>query len=233
MSNKIAILTAVSGNRDRLSSPVIVHPNADYFAFVDEPTEEKIGPWTQMKIFPFTNDERFSNRRKAKPYKIMPELFVPGYDYYFWTDATHDVVVNPQEIIDKHLKDGNIGVFKHNQRSCAYEEANEIIKLNYDHLNNVTNQIKEYQRLNFPFGFGLFELPVIVRKNSFETTNFNLMWWEQICKYSSRDQISFPFCLWKTGINFSIMPGFANGINPQTNNIGYNDLIPQTRHHIG
>ncbi len=49
----------------------------------------------------------------------------------------------------------------------------------------------------------------------------------------SRDQISFPFCLWKTEIKFSIMPGYANGINPKTQNIGYNDLIPQTRHHSG
>ncbi len=233
MQNKIAILTAVSGGRDKLSPPVIVHSNADYFAFVDEPTEEQIGPWKQMKIFPFTNDERFTNRRKAKPYKVMPEMFIPGYDFYFWTDATHDVIVNPQEIIDNHLKDSNLAVFVHNQRSCAYEEANEIIKLNYDHLNNVTGQIKEYQKLNFPFNFGLYELPVIVRRSSFETTSFNLMWWEQICKFSSRDQISFPFCLWRTGIKFSVMPGYANGINPKTNNIGYNDLIPQTRHHTG
>jgi len=231
LKNNIAILTAISGNRDKLSVPTVVHENADYFAFVDEPTQEQIGPWKQLKIYPFTNDERFSNRRKAKPYKIMPELFVPGYDFYFWADATHDVVLNPQDIIDQHLKDFNIAVFKHRERNCAYEEANEIIKLNYDHLNNVTGQIKEYQKLNFPFEFGLFELPVIVRRNCFEITTFNLMWWEQICKFSSRDQISFPFCVWKTAIKLSIMPGYANGINPETNNIGYNNLIPQTRHH--
>lgn len=231
MGNKIAILTAISGSRDRLSVPTVIHENADYFAFVDEPTEEQIGPWKQLKIYPFTNDERFLNRRKAKPYKIMPELFVPGYDFYFWADATHDVVVNPQDIADQYLKDSSIAVFKHKHRNCGYQEAAEIIRLEYDHLNNVTNQIKEYQKLNFPFEFGLFELPVIVRRNCFETTTFNLMWWEQICKFSSRDQISFPFCVWKTGIKFSIMPGYANGINPSTGRVGYNDLIPQTRHH--
>lgn len=233
MNNKIAILTAISGNRDRLSPPIVVHENADYFAFVDEPSEEQIGPWKQMKNYSFTSDERFSNRRKAKIYKITPELFLPGYDYYFWVDATHDVVVNPQEIIDEFLKESCLAVFNHRERHCAYQEANEIIKLNYDHIYNVTNQIKEYQKLNFPFDFGLFELPVIVRKNCAETTAFNLMWWEQICKYSSRDQISFPFCLWSTKIQISVMPGYANGINPKTNNIGYNDLIPQTRHHSG
>ena len=58
------------------------------------------------------------------------------------------------------------------------------------------------------------------------------MWWEQICRFSSRDQISFPFCLWKTKNKISIMPGFANGINPATNKVGYNDLIPQTRTHL-
>lgn len=231
--NKIAILTAISGHRDRLSIPTVIHNNADYYAFVDEPTDEVIGPWKQMKIHPFTNDEKFSNRRKAKPYKIMPELFVSGYDYYFWADATHDVVENPQTIVDNYLKDNCIAIFRHNQRNCAYDEANEILKLNYDHLNNVTGQMKEYQKFEFPYNFGLFELPVIVRRNCFETTTLNLMWWEQICKFSSRDQISFPFCLWRTNIKYIVLPGFSNGINPKTNNIGYNDLIPQTRHHSG
>lgn len=231
MPNKIAIITAISGNRDSLSAPVVVHENADYFAFVDEPTTETIWPWKQLKIFPFTNDERFSNRRKAKPYKIMPELFIPGYDFYFWADATHDVVINPQEIIDTYLKDAHMALFKHKHRNCAYSEANEIIQLNYEHLHNVTAQIKEYQKVNFPLDFGLFELPVIVRRNCFEVTTFNLMWWEQICKYSSRDQISFPFCVWNTNMKISILPGYANGINPATNTVGYNDLIPQTRYH--
>lgn len=233
MANKIAILTAISGNRDRLSAPTVIHSNADYYAFVDEPSAEQVGPWIQKKIFSFTNDERFANRRKAKPYKIMPELFVPGYDFYFWADATHDVVMNPETIISEYLKDACIGVFKHNQRSCAYEEANEIIRLNYDHINNVTAQMKEYQRAGLPYGYGLFELPVSVRRNCHETTEFNLMWWEQICKFSSRDQISFPFCVFKSNIKLAILPGFANGINPATGNIGYNDLIPQTRHHSG
>lgn len=233
MANKIAILTAISGNRDRLSSPSVVHSNADYFAFVDEPSEAKISPWEQRKIFPFTTDSQFANRRKAKPYKIMPELFIPGYDYYFWADATHDVVENPQIIIDTHLKDNCFAVFRHTARNCAYAEANEILNLNYDHGNNVIAQMKEYKRENFPLDFGLFELPVSVRRNCFETTTFNLMWWEQICKFSSRDQISFPFCLWKTNIKYTVLPGFANGINPATGNIGYNDLIPQIRHHSG
>jgi len=228
---KIAIITALSGNRDRLCSPTVIHENVDYFAFVDE-IKESIDTWKQIKMFHFTNDDKFSNRRNAKICKIIPEMFIPGYDYYFWVDATHDVVVNPKTIIDNYLQDTDIAVFRHKHRNCAYGEAAEIISLGYDHINNVTNQTKEYKKIGFPQEFGLFELPVIVRKSSFEMSTFNLMWWEQICKYSSRDQISFPFCLWKTGIKPSIMPGFANGVNPATNKLGYNDLIPQTRAHL-
>jgi len=228
---KIAILTAISGNRDKLNSPIIVHKNVDYFAFVDE-IKNEVSPWKQIKMFNFTNDDKFLHRRNAKIYKIMPEFFIPGYDYYFWVDATHDVFVEPEKIIKDWLKDSDIAVFKHKDRKCSYEEASEIIKLGYDHTNNIINQTKEYKKQGFPQDFGLFELPVIVRRNSFEISNLNLMWWEQICRFSSRDQISFPFCLWKTKNKISIMPGFANGINPATNKVGYNDLIPQTRTHL-
>jgi len=47
-----------------------------------------------------------------------------------------------------------------------------------------------------------------------------LMWWEQICMFSSRDQISFPFVCHQLGITPSILPGNANGI-------GANSIMPQ------
>ena len=49
---KIAILTAISGNRDKLNSPIIVHKNVDYFAFVDE-IKNEVSPWKQIKMFNF------------------------------------------------------------------------------------------------------------------------------------------------------------------------------------
>ena len=52
-----------------------------------------------MPLRKFSIDNRYANRRNAKIYKIMPHLFVPGYDYYIWVDATHAVKMDPKEIV--------------------------------------------------------------------------------------------------------------------------------------
>ncbi len=48
-----------------------------------------------------------------------------------------------------------------------------------------------------PDMYGLYELSTFIVKTSDVVKELQLMWWEQITKFSSRDQISFPFCLWK------------------------------------
>lgn len=231
-SVKIAIVTSMFGNKDVLQRPRYVFNDVDYYAFVD--TIHPCDVWNQ-KIGPdFTTDEKFSARRNAKIYKIIPELFVPGYDYYFWVDATHEVIVDPKEIVENYVKDSEIACFKHTTRNCPYEEGKEILRLgiNYDYPENVINQLNSYYSEGFPQEKGLWEMSAFIIKNIPSVHKLNLMWWEQICRYSSRDQISFPYCLWKTNIVPIQLPGFANGININTGRIGNNPIMPQVRSHI-
>ena len=60
------------------------------------------------------------------------------------------------------------------------------------------------------------------------TKELSLTWWEQICRYSSRDQISFPFVLYKMRqmnkeVKTSIIPGY---IHDQRSN-DYFQKIPE------
>jgi hypothetical protein len=229
---KIAILTSMFGDRDVLQRPNSVFKDIDYYAFVDRIHECDI--WKQKIGCQFSVDSKFAARRNAKIYKILPELFIPGYDYYFWIDATHEVIVDPSEIINTYLKNSELGCFKHTTRTCAYDEGKEIINLglHYDYPENVINQLNMYNSEGFPQQTGLWEMSCFIRKNTANIQRLNLMWWEQICRYSSRDQISFPYCLWKTNIVPTELPGFANGININTGNIGNNPIMPQRRSHI-
>jgi len=229
---KIAIVTSMFGNRDVLQSPRYVFNDVDYYAFVDKIHQCSV--WSQKIGTQFTTDDRFSARRNAKIYKVVPELFIPGYDYYFWIDATHEVVVDPKKIIETYMKNFEIGCFKHTTRNCLYEEGKEILNLgiSYDYPENVISQLNKYFSEGFQQQKGLWEMSAFIRKNTNDIKKLNLMWWEQICRYSSRDQISFPYCLWKTGITPVQLPGFANGINKETNTIGNNPIMPQVRSHI-
>ena len=63
----------------------------------------------------------------------MPHVFLPDYDYHIWMDPTHDIISDPKEFCPTYLKDNDIALFKHPERSCLYDEANTLIELTKGH----------------------------------------------------------------------------------------------------
>ena len=217
---KIAVITSIFGTAQNLHDPKVSFDSADYYAFVDRHHDCSV--WKQIQSVPFSLDDKYKGRRDAKIYKIIPHLFLPDYDYWIWVDPTHEPIVDPK-VICAMLGDKDIGVFKHGERQCAYEEAAEILRLNIDHPHLVKAQDTYYRSEGFPQGHSLYELPVSVRKNTPTIQSMNMKWWELICRYSSRDQISLPFVMWKMGITPHLFEGYAN------NGLNQNPYLPQVR----
>jgi len=215
---KIAVITSSIGCNS------ILKPNkfdgVDYHSFIDL---EKVSGWTNHSCINFSSDPRYKNRRNAKVYKILPFAFLPDYDYYFWVDSTHTLSANPIEVIEKYLSHSDIAVFRHPDRNCIYTEGNFVKKIQFDHPNLLDDQLAFYKDMCYPENNGLYELPVRVQKNTKLTQKMGWMWWEQICMFSSRDQISFPFVCHQLGIKPTILPGRANGT-------GANYIMPQVLH---
>jgi hypothetical protein len=222
MKNKIAVLTSICGLNTELRNPANVFEGVDYIAFVENPKGNTI--WQERKSLDFTLDDSYRGRRNAKIYKVMPQMFLPEYDYWFWVDSTHELIMDPKKVIEEYLGDSEIGLWKHTTRDCAYQEADIIKELRYDHIDLVDNQINYYKSNGYPEHNGLYELPVSVRKNTDNIKILNMRWWEQICRFSSRDQISMPFVLWKSNITPKILPGWANG------GLHANPIMPQVRY---
>jgi len=213
---KIAVVTSSIGS-NKLLDP-IPFEGVDYHAFVDNNTAND--KWTIHPVIDFSSDPIYKNRRNAKVYKILPFTFLPEYDYYFWVDSTHILEKNPFEVIDEYLIDSDIAVFKHPERNCIYQEGKLVVDVKYDHPNLVEDQLDFYRDIGYPENNSLYELPVRVQRNTSLTQRMGWMWWEQICMFSSRDQISFPFVCHQLGIKPSILPGRANTIRG-------NDIMPQ------
>lgn len=213
---KIAVLTSSVGTNNPI--PAIAFNNVDYFAFSDKQINSD--NWIIKKALDFSSDPRYKNRRNAKIYKILPFLFVPDYDYYFWIDSTHRLEKSPEEVIDKYLKNSDIAVFNHPERDCVYQEGELVKRIGFDYYNLIDDQLDFYRDMCYPENNGLYELPARVQRNTELTQRMGMMWWEQICMFSSRDQISFPFVCHQLGIKPSIMPGKANTIRG-------NHIMPQ------
>lgn len=214
---RIAVVTSSIGVNGLL--PIKKFSGIDYHAFVDENVKETY-EWTIHPILKFSSDPTYENRRNAKVYKILPFAFLPNYDYYFWVDSTHILSTNPVEVIETYLEDSDVAVFKHPERDCIYIEGNFVKQIRYDHSNLLEDQLSFYKDIDYPKHNGLYELPARVQRNTELTQRMGWMWWEQICMFSSRDQISFPFVCHQLGIKPSILPGKANCIKQ-------NSIMPQ------
>lgn len=195
MSNKFLIITSNLGGKDIIIDPDVTFPDCDYMAFVDIATGLKV--WNEYAAYQFSNIDSYKDRRNAKLYKVLATLMFPQYEYIIWHDASFNLRVNPKEILDEY-GDFELLLFNHPHRNCCYDEMDIVTVRNLE-SETVTKKQKEfYLQEGLPKNYGLFEMTCFIRKNTMTVTNLELMWWEQICKYSSRDQCSLTYCLWKS-----------------------------------
>lgn len=209
---KIAVITAACGKNAKIIDPPIKYANIDYIAFVYKEIKN-IKCWDQRIAQNFSLDDKYRDRRNAKIYKIIPQMFLPEYDYWIWIDSTHSLIMNPKRIIGEYLNNAEIGLWKHRFRDCVYSEALVLKKEKLDHIHLIDNQIEFYKAQNYPKNNGLYELNAFIRKNTQSIRNFNNTWWEHICKFSSRDQLSMPFVLNKYKIKPETFKGNTHDIN--------------------
>jgi len=222
------IYSAVFGNYDNIIAPKHIHDNTDYVLFTDCVDVESIPtPWKVVYVdWLDTIDIQYRNRRSARHFKALPHVYMPQHDVSVWMDMTHDVIMNPHDIEDKFLSDSDIALFKHELRNCVFAEGLAVIKYKMDHVQRVTSQLDYYKAAKYPPGRGLWETPGVVRRNTDTIAKANNMWWEMMCRYSSRDQISLPYILDKHCIKPHVLPGFAGKCSPTNNNI-----IRHVQHH--
>ncbi len=93
---------------------------------------------------------------------------------------------------------GCMASFMNPIHDCIYTEAKFLIYCNAVHNNEIKRQIDKYKSEGFPEHFGMREFTIIARKhNDAELIGFMEQWWKEVNEHTMRDQISFPYILWK------------------------------------
>jgi hypothetical protein len=178
----ITVYTALSGGIDTLQEEQNTD-GADFVAF----TKAKSKTWTTLSPYEKFRDDR----RNSRVQKIMPHLFL-DCEYSIYMDANFTLNVPAQELIDRFLKDKDVAVFKHPSRDCVYDEAQACMVLRKDTPEALTEQMKYYAKQGIPPNDGLCECGVIIRRHTKRVEEWNEKWWAQYCRFSKRDQVSFP-----------------------------------------
>ena len=199
--NKIVVYTCISGQYDNLIEPLFVSKDVDYVCFTDQPFISNI--W---QIRPIPEELNNLTQVKRQRYiKVNPHRYLSDYETSIWVDANITIKGCMNYLINIcKWSTSPVTVPKHPKRSCTYDEANEVIKLNKDVSEIVQPQILKYKEEKFPEKYGLVQTGIMFRKHN-DPKCIKLMetWWNEIEQHSHRDQLSFNYAVWKTGIGFN------------------------------
>lgn len=139
----------------------------------------------------FTDPLKFHDPRvSARMYKVLPHYFLDA-GWSIWVDGNIKLFVSAKELIEM-TKPYEVGVFRHWERDCIYDEGRFCIKIGKDKPGPINHQLEEYEKLGYPRHNGLGQTSILVRKHTPRINRLNERWWAHICRYSIRDQISFP-----------------------------------------
>lgn len=130
--------------------------------------------------------------RQSRKIKLCPHLYIDA-DLYVYLDANQEIQHDLTSLLNS-FKRGLMTV-RHPVRSCVYEEIEQCRALKKAHHKTLIAQQKAYQREEMPANTGMFANGFFVRDRSFD--QFCERWYEEIEKYSHRDQISFAYLVWK------------------------------------
>jgi len=200
-NNKFVIYSALTNGYDEIISQKIKISNVDFIFISDGDLESDL--WNIIKIDLNYRDPR----RTAKIFKILPHLFFSSYEASLWIDANLLLKNDVTTLIESFVKSNFIiTMVEHDKRQCIYKEAKECIFWNRDKSHIINSQIENYKESGYPRDNGLINGRFILRKHNIpQVKSLMSFWWSEIDKNSVRDQISFNYVSWKSGINYDVI----------------------------
>ncbi len=198
---KIVVYSAVFGGYDSIKEPLYVNDKIDYVMFTDQDLPED----SAWRKYDFTEKDGdifyYDAYHKSKYVKIHPEVFFPDYDYSVWVDGNILIVADLLPLVLRMSNLSFMATFNNPCHDDVYTEARFCVFHDAVSLEKISKQVNAYRKEGFPEHFGMREFSTIIRRhNDKQCIELMNQWWEQLQLYTMRDQISFPYVLWKNDL---------------------------------
>ncbi|KAK7252151.1 hypothetical protein RIF29_35908 [Crotalaria pallida] len=212
--NGVVVASAIFGNFDEINEPKHIsnysRKTVCFLMFVDEVTEKylrgsgklgiskKIGLW---RVIVARNLPYKDARRTGKIPKLLLHRLVPNARYSIWIDGKLELVVDPYRILERFLwrTNATFAISKHYRRFDVFVEAEaNKAAAKYDNA-SIDFQIEFYKKegltpyteAKLPLISDVPEGCVIVREHVPISNLFTCLWFNEVDRFTSRDQISF------------------------------------------
>ncbi|KAI5393037.1 probable hexosyltransferase MUCI70 [Lathyrus oleraceus] len=216
---KVVVSTCAFGGGDDLYQPIGMSQaslkKVCYVAFWDEITLKAqelvgrrvgdngfIGKWRVVVV----QDLPFSDQRlNGKIPKMLTHRLFPQAKYSIWVDSKSQFRRDPLGVLEALLWRTNsiLAISEHGARSSLYDEAKAVVKKNKAKPEEVEVQLNQYKKDGLPGDKrfngkkALCEASVIVRKLTPLSNLLMCVWFNEVVRFTSRDQLSFPYVLWR------------------------------------
>ncbi|KAK9049034.1 hypothetical protein SSX86_031998 [Deinandra increscens subsp. villosa] len=210
----IIVASAIFGNYDVIQQPTKISEaaskNIPFYMFIDEETEAymrnasaldyrmKVGLWRIIVVhnIPYTD-----SRRNGKVPKLLLHRLFPNVRYSIWIDGKLQLVVDPYQLLERFLwrHNATFAISKHYRRFDVFEEAEankaagkyDNASIDYQ-INFYRNEgLTPYSEAKLPIISDVPEGCVIIREHIPITNLFTCLWFNEVDRFTSRDQRNF------------------------------------------
>ncbi|XP_062161345.1 probable hexosyltransferase MUCI70 [Alnus glutinosa] len=218
---KVVVSSCIFGSSDFLRRPArrliseYSKENVCFVMFVDEQTLSKlssegntpddsghIGLW---KIVIMRNLPYKDMRKTGKVPKFLSHRLFPSSRYSIWLDSKMRLQTDPMLIIEYFLwrTKSEYAISNHYDRHCVWEEVLQNKRLNKYNHTAIDEQFTLYQSdgltkfdpsdPNTPLPSYVPEGSFIVRAHTPMSNLFSCLWFNEVDRFTSRDQLSFAY----------------------------------------
>ncbi|XP_076951501.1 putative hexosyltransferase MUCI70 [Bidens hawaiensis] len=210
----VLVASAIFGAYDMIKQPKNISETAKkdvcFFMFVDEETasflrnssdlddSKRIGLWQIVVVhnLPYSDP-----RRNGKVPKLLLHRLFPNVRYSLWVDGKLELVVDPYQILERFLwrENASFAISRHYKRFDVFVEAeankaaakydNASIDLQIDFYRK--EGLTPYSEAKLPIRSDVPEGCVVIREHIPISNLFTCLWFNEVDRFTSRDQISF------------------------------------------
>jgi hypothetical protein len=207
-SLKKVVYTIILGNYDEPNS-FKKQKGYDYYLITDNinDTINKATNWKPLKIPDTVQNLTVNTVKKQRFLKLHPHLLFKNYDLSIYLDGEFKIEGNLDEFLLRTLNSNSyLYSFEHPTRNNIIDEIKEVVRLKRDKKSMGELLYQRYKKEKFPDDKGLIESCLLIRKHN-DKNCINIMekWYEEIKKYSHRDQLSFNYIYWKNTIKIKYL----------------------------
>jgi SAM-dependent methyltransferase len=148
-----------------------------------------------------------AGRESLRP-KLLPHAVLPEFEWSLYIDHRVRLKVNPLDIQRMYAAgDEQFVSFKHPERDCIYDEAEEVIHRGMDSERRVREQVDYYRQKGYPSHDGLIDSSMLLRRHSDPAVaRMSAEWFEHVLRFSKCDQLSFNYVARRNRFSHSLFP---------------------------